>query len=110
METPFDATDLTIIPLTSSDGSQYAAAYLDISGRVSLRSIFTPDAGNAPSSPISIWSEAIPYRHISSCTSDYSTIIYTYFQFNETAIGQVQFNPDSLAWTLDPVYLHIDEN
>ena len=52
------------------------------------------------------WSDQIPFGHISSCSDGNSSIVYTYYQENETTMAEVAFDSDDGSWS--PTYFHID--
>ena len=83
----FNNTDLNLVFLSTSE---FVVTYLDKMRNVNLVSLQSTLAAN--------WSERIPYGHISSCADNNSTILYTYYQVNESAMAEVAFDRDTGAW------------
>ena len=102
---PLNNTDLIIIPL-SGLGSDFGVVHLDTQRKVSLTHL--DFEGRVQGMPVSTWSQSTQYDHISACGEANSSIIYTYYQVNETALGEVQFNPGTGFWTVSSPYIHFD--
>ena len=51
--------------------------------------------------PLSVWTDSVPYGHIASASFQDSNVVYTYYQVNDTAIAELQYNLDSGIWEVD---------
>ena len=96
------ATDLHLLMLPDPS---LGVTYLSSAGHIGLVRL---DPTYLVEQSVSEWSELIPYPHFSSIIHEDSTIIYTYYQVNESSIAEITFDLDSGFWGSDPTYIQID--
>ena len=84
----------------------FGATYLSNVNHIGLLKILLGDEPEAEL--LSEWPEVIPFPQFSSSIDGNSTIIYTYFQVNETTVAEITFDMDSGLWASSPTYLYTD--
>ncbi|CAD6591448.1 MAG: hypothetical protein ASARMPREDX12_005172 [Alectoria sarmentosa] len=49
----------------------------------------------------------VPFRHIGATSGGNSSVIYVYYQVNETHLGEISFDNDNGVWSAQPVFVPV---